>query len=121
MSDQQVATLPRVGSLPAGRVLAAAARWSRRQQTRLDPVQFRVALPAADPPDNLFSPDTQDGTDPGAATGRFMTFFPNYRDEWLGNIRADILSGLVVALALIPEAIAFSIIAGVDPKIGLYR
>jgi SulP family sulfate permease len=41
-------------------------------------------------------------------------------DEWLGNIRADILAGLVVALALIPEAIAFSIIAGVDPKIGLY-
>jgi SulP family sulfate permease len=41
-------------------------------------------------------------------------------DEWFGNIRGDILSGLVVALALIPEAIAFSIIAGVDPKIGLY-
>lgn len=40
--------------------------------------------------------------------------------EWLGNIRADILAGLVVALALIPEAIAFSIIAGVDPKVGLY-
>ncbi|HHZ8330070.1 TPA: SulP family inorganic anion transporter [Pseudomonas aeruginosa] len=32
----------------------------------------------------------------------------------------DILAGLVVALALIPEAIAFSIIAGVDPKVGLY-
>src|SRR3546814_12969213 len=43
-----------------------------------------------------------------------------YREQWLGNIRGDILSGLVVALALIPEAIAFSIIAGVDPKIGLY-
>ncbi len=42
------------------------------------------------------------------------------RTEWLGNIRADILSGLVVALALIPEAISFSIIAGVDPKVGLY-
>ena len=42
------------------------------------------------------------------------------RDEWFGNIRADILAGLVVALALIPEAIAFSIIAGVDPKVGLY-
>jgi SulP family sulfate permease len=42
------------------------------------------------------------------------------RAEWFGNIRGDILSGLVVALALIPEAIAFSIIAGVDPKIGLY-
>ena len=40
--------------------------------------------------------------------------------EWLGNIRGDILAGLVVALALIPEAIAFSIIAGVDPKVGLY-
>lgn len=43
-----------------------------------------------------------------------------YRAQWFGNIRADVLAGLVVALALIPEAIAFSIIAGVDPKIGLY-
>lgn len=42
------------------------------------------------------------------------------KSEWLGNIRADVLSGLVVALALIPESIAFSIIAGVDPKVGLY-
>jgi SulP family sulfate permease len=42
------------------------------------------------------------------------------KDEWFSNIRGDILSGLVVALALIPEAIAFSIIAGVDPKVGLY-
>ena len=42
------------------------------------------------------------------------------RSEWFGNVRGDLLSGLVVALALIPEAIAFSIIAGVDPKIGLY-
>lgn len=40
--------------------------------------------------------------------------------EWFSNIRGDFLSGLVVALALIPEAIAFSIIAGVDPKVGLY-
>jgi len=43
-----------------------------------------------------------------------------YRDQWTGNIRGDVLAGLVVALALIPEAIAFSIIAGVDPKVGLY-
>src|SRR5574344_2055087 len=42
------------------------------------------------------------------------------KQEWFGNIRGDILSGLVVALALIPESIAFSIIAGVDPKVGLY-
>ncbi len=40
--------------------------------------------------------------------------------EWLGNIRIDTLSGLVVALALIPEAIGFSVVAGVDPKVGLY-
>lgn len=42
------------------------------------------------------------------------------KQTWLSNIRGDILAGLVVALALIPEAIAFSIIAGVDPKVGLY-
>jgi len=42
------------------------------------------------------------------------------RSEWFGNIRSDLLSGTVVALALIPEAIAFSVIAGVDPKVGLY-
>jgi len=42
------------------------------------------------------------------------------KQEWFGNIRGDILAGIVVALALIPESIAFSIIAGVDPKVGLY-
>jgi SulP family sulfate permease len=42
------------------------------------------------------------------------------RQEWFSNIRSDLLAGLVVALALIPEAIAFSIIAGVDPRVGLY-
>ncbi|MFC6671729.1 SulP family inorganic anion transporter [Marinobacterium aestuariivivens] len=40
--------------------------------------------------------------------------------DWFSNPRGDLLSGAVVALALIPEAIAFSIIAGVDPKVGLY-
>ncbi|PQJ26419.1 sodium-independent anion transporter [Limnobacter sp. SAORIC-690] len=40
--------------------------------------------------------------------------------DWFSNVRNDLLAGLVVALALIPEAIAFSIIAGVDPKVGLY-
>ena len=42
------------------------------------------------------------------------------RSEWWSNPKADLLAGLVVALALIPEAISFSIIAGVDPKVGLY-
>ncbi|WP_396264895.1 SulP family inorganic anion transporter [Halopseudomonas maritima] len=49
-----------------------------------------------------------------------MTLTDRLRREWLSNVRGDLLSGLVVALALIPEAIAFSIIAGVDPKVGLY-
>ncbi|MBB6178062.1 SulP family inorganic anion transporter [Pseudorhizobium flavum] len=47
-------------------------------------------------------------------------FLGTLKSEWFGNVKGDVLAGLVVALALIPEAIAFSIIAGVDPKIGLY-
>ena len=42
------------------------------------------------------------------------------KQNWFSNTRGDLLAGLVVALALIPEAIAFSVIAGVDPKVGLY-
>ncbi|MBT2685425.1 SulP family inorganic anion transporter [Bacillus sp. ISL-37] len=42
------------------------------------------------------------------------------KQQWFGNLKGDILAGIVVALALIPEAIAFSIIAGVDPMVGLY-
>lgn len=42
------------------------------------------------------------------------------KETWFGNIRGDVLAGIVVALALLPEAIAFSIIAGVDPMVGLY-
>ncbi|WP_428820483.1 SulP family inorganic anion transporter [Microbulbifer sp. MCCC 1A16149] len=48
------------------------------------------------------------------------TLLSSTRNDWFGNIRRDVLAGLVVALALIPEAIAFSIIAGVDPRVGLY-
>jgi SulP family sulfate permease len=53
------------------------------------------------------------------ATKEFL-MFQSIRQQWLSNIRGDVLSAMVVALALIPEAIAFSIIAGVDPKVGLY-
>lgn len=49
-----------------------------------------------------------------------MTFVQRFRREWLTNIPTELLSGTLVALALIPEAIGFSIVAGVDPKIGLY-
>jgi SulP family sulfate permease len=49
-----------------------------------------------------------------------MSVTYSLREQWVGNVRGDVLAGLLVALALIPEAIAFSIIAGVDPKVGLY-
>ena len=46
--------------------------------------------------------------------------FETIKQSWFSNLKGDTLAGIVVALALIPEAIAFSIIAGVDPKVGLY-
>ncbi|APG62723.1 sodium-independent anion transporter [Sphingorhabdus lutea] len=49
-----------------------------------------------------------------------MPNFLTMKREWFSNVRGDILAGIVVALALIPEAIGFSIIAGVDPRVGLY-
>lgn len=49
-----------------------------------------------------------------------MTKHSTYYRQWFSNVRGDVLSGIVVALALIPEAIGFSVIAGVDPKVGLY-
>ncbi len=92
----------------------------------MDPVQIRVALLAADPPDNTAT--QLSSHEPGFSRlvafncekSKLMSFLSNYRQQWFCNIRADILSGIVVALALIPEAIGFSVIAGVDPKVGLY-
>ncbi len=52
--------------------------------------------------------------------GATLSYTEKLKNEWFGNVRGDILAGVVVALALIPEAIAFSIIAGVDPMVGLY-
>jgi SulP family sulfate permease len=49
-----------------------------------------------------------------------MPTLSSLKREWFANPRADILAGIVVALALIPEAIGFSVIAGVDPRVGLY-
>jgi len=56
--------------------------------------------------------NTVDTSAPAPSTNRWQS--------WLDNPRVNLMSGLVVALALIPEAISFSIIAGVDPKVGLY-
>lgn len=49
-----------------------------------------------------------------------MSFLSTFHREWLLSPRADILAGILVALALIPEAIGFAIIAGVDPSVALY-
>ena len=49
-----------------------------------------------------------------------MNRFSSFMNEWRANPRTEFLSGIVVALALIPEAIGFSVVAGVDPKVGLY-
>ncbi len=43
-----------------------------------------------------------------------------YKQEWFGNIRGDILAGIVVCLALFPEVIGFMIVAGVPPIVGVY-
>ena len=42
------------------------------------------------------------------------------KEEWLGNVKGDLISGIVVCMALIPESIGFSIVAGVDPMVGVY-
>ncbi len=83
-----------------------------------------VARPATDmhgpyPNPVQGTPDLQNPNRPRPAR-RDPTMSIPLRQQWFSNVRGDVLAGLVVALALIPEAIAFSIIAGVDPKVGLY-
>lgn len=46
-----------------------------------------------------------------------MFEFPQFSRQ---SVKNDVLSGLTVALALIPEAVAFAFVAGVDPMVGLY-
>ncbi|RDC59101.1 Sulfate transporter 2.2 [Alteripontixanthobacter maritimus] len=59
-------------------------------------------------------------TAPSSAAHTADTFGARVKRDWFTNPKAEILAGLVVALALIPEAIGFAIIAGVDPRVGLY-
>ncbi|HCW52923.1 MAG TPA: sodium-independent anion transporter [Clostridium sp.] len=42
------------------------------------------------------------------------------KKEWFGNIKGDLLAGIVTSMALLPEVIGFSIAAGVDPMVGIY-
>lgn len=90
----------------------------------MDPVQLRVAIPAANPPDNSTHPILKRVSRAVPCCGRSMTLdFLTYRRQWFTDAaaaRRDVMAGIVVALALIPEAIGFSIIAGVDPRVGLY-
>ena len=51
---------------------------------------------------------------------RGNTYFSRSRELNLPQTRTDILSGLTVALALVPEAVAFAFVAGVEPLVGLY-
>jgi SulP family sulfate permease len=84
-----------------------------------------VAIPAADPPDNITHRNPQ-ASEKGAmcCCGKSMNnTLKTYRRQWFTDApsaRRDVMAGIVVALALIPEAIGFSIIAGVDPRVGLY-
>ena len=78
-----------------------------------------MALPAADPLDNQNKELQTQISQSAYGYKIIMLNLSHYRQHWFGNIRGDILSGIVVALALIPEAIDFSIIAGVDPTVGL--
>ncbi|GJD80840.1 sodium-independent anion transporter [Methylobacterium gregans] len=86
-------------------------------------MKARVALPAADPPDHandLTRLIVAPVADARPVAEPIMSALTSPLRGWFANPRADILSGIVVALALIPEAIGFSVIAGVDPKVGLY-
>ena len=68
-----------------------------------------------DLPDPAPAPIPVTGAPEATASGSFRAAFSSVK-----TFRTEVLAGLVVALALIPEAIAFSIIAGVDPRIGLF-
>ncbi|MDR7381856.1 SulP family sulfate permease [Promicromonospora iranensis] len=68
-----------------------------------------------DLPDPAPEPIPVTGAPEATASGSFKAAFSSVR-----TLRTEVLAGLVVALALIPEAIAFSIIAGVDPRLGLF-
>ena len=81
--------------------------------------------PSGDPPHEVAPSQVSPLADYQRVQPLNINLFSNFqasslRADWFGNIRGDVLAGLVVALALIPEAIAFSLIAGVDPKVGLY-
>jgi SulP family sulfate permease len=92
-------------------------------------VKSRVAIPAADPPDNVrrYAASPHLTCDTARDVSRFFSMnsqsFSRYRAEWFSgaaNARRDLLAGMVATFALIPEVIAFSFVAGIDPEVGLF-
>jgi len=89
-------------------------------------VKSRVALPAANPPDNAYDTTSDRHFSQAGSSVRQLRTENHmhkknaYIRDWLFSPRVEFLAGIVVALALIPEAIGFSVVAGVDPKVGLY-
>ena len=43
-----------------------------------------------------------------------------FKQTWFSNIKQDLLSGLLIALAMIPQSIAFALMCGLDPMVGLH-
>jgi SulP family sulfate permease len=95
----------------------------------MDPVEFRVAIPAADPPDNDPRRPTFVRSSRASSCDHYRLYHMNssalsrYRAEWFNgasDARRDILAGMVGTFALIPEVIAFSFVAGIDPEVGLF-
>jgi SulP family sulfate permease len=89
-------------------------------------VKSRVAIPAADPPDNAPASLSSAEAHTDAMTADICMNIPSvsrYRAEWFGGVdaaRRDVLAGMVGTFALIPEVIAFSFVAGIDPEVGLF-
>lgn len=87
-----------------------------------------MAIPAADPPDNalrILILWRSKGAAAILADNHIMNITPlaRYRAEWFSGAscaRRDVLAGMVGTFALIPEVIAFSFVAGIDPEVGLF-
>jgi SulP family sulfate permease len=87
-------------------------------------VKLRVALLAADPPDNA-KPARHISTARPGALGHALRdithmHVSSFRRDWFSNPTREMLAGAVATFALIPEVIAFSFVAGVDPQVGLF-
>ncbi|ACS99121.1 SulP family inorganic anion transporter [Paenibacillus sp. JDR-2] len=49
-----------------------------------------------------------------------MSLKTSWREQWTGNVRMNVLAGITATLALVPDSLAFSFMAGVPPVVGIY-